>query len=380
MRIGFDGKRAVSNMTGLGNYSRLVLDVMSARYPDNKYLVYTPRRRENSRLTGIMDRNNVSLVTPDTFLGKKLSSLWRVRGITSQIVRDGVDLFHGLSNELPLTILKAGIPSVVTVHDLIFRHFPEFYKPIDRKIYDYKFRKAAQRATRVIAISRCTMRDLVELYEIDPSKIDVIYQGCDSQFRRDVSPDEVAAVKKKYCLDRPYVIGVGTIESRKNQLLTVKALGGLPEDIDVVLVGKRTPYAVEIERYAAEKHLSGRLRIIEGADFVDFPALYAGALAASYPSRYEGFGLPVIEALSVGTPVVIASGSCLEEAAGDKAPVVDPDDGDAMVSALCRLIEDSDYRSATISAGRRHALGFDDATFATEIMNTYNRAICQRNC
>lgn len=379
-RIGFDGKRAVNNMTGLGNYSRLVIDVMSACYPENEYAVYAPGRRENPRLSRLLERGNVSMVTPDTAFGRKLPSLWRVSGVTSQLVRDKIDLFHGLSNELPLTVSRAAFPTVVTIHDLIFRHFPECYKPIDRMIYDYKFRKAAERATRVIAISQCTRRDLVEMYGVDPSKIDVIYQGCDSQFRRDVTPVEIAEVKRKYGLDRPYVIGVGTIEKRKNQLLTVKALRGLPDDVGVVLVGRRRPYSAEIERYVAGHHLGGRFKVIEGADFKDFPALYAGALAASYPSRFEGFGLPVIEALSVGTPVVVASGSCLEEAAGGKAPVVGPDDSQALAFALRRLIEDSAFRAEVIADGRRHALGFDDATFAAEIMNTYNKAICQRDC
>ena len=180
LKIGFDAKRAVRNFTGLGNYSRLVIDVLSREYPANDYRLYTPSVRQNDRLKTLIGRKNVTLVTPDTATGRALPALWRVYGgLTSQIARDGIGLFHGLSNELPLDIARAGIPTVVTVHDLIFRRLPECYKPVDRAIYDYKFRHACENATRVIAISERTRDDIVELYGIKPGKIDIVYQGCD---------------------------------------------------------------------------------------------------------------------------------------------------------------------------------------------------------
>lgn len=379
MKIGFDGKRAVCNMTGLGNYSRLAVDVLSRYYPDNEYLLYTPDLRINRRILPLIARDKVSLTAPDTALGWRFLSIWREWGISSQMCRDGIDLYHGLSNELPLSIRRTGIPSVVTIHDLVFRHFPEYYKFVDRKIYDYKFRKAAENATRVIAVSECTRRDIVDSYGIDPAKIDVIYQGCDPQFHTVPTTEQVLEVVKKHNLRTPYIIGVGTIEKRKNQMLTLEALASLPEELSLVLVGRRTGYAKQIERRARRLSLSHRLRILEGINFTEFPALYAGAVASSYPSRFEGFGIPVIESLSVGTPVVVARGSCLEEAAGPAAPAVDPDSADDLAEGLRKVIYDSAFRTDSIERGRCHALSFDERTMASSLMEIYNKAICQKN-
>ncbi|MDE6438581.1 MAG: glycosyltransferase family 4 protein [Muribaculaceae bacterium] len=375
MKIGYDGKRAVQNNTGLGNYSRLLAEVLAARYPANSYTLYAPRRRDNPRLAPVLERAEVSLALPDTAFCRSHSSLWRVWGITPQLVRDGMELFHGLSGELPLNIDSAGIPSVVTVHDLIFRHFPGCYAAIDRTIYDFKFRRAARQATRVIAISECTARDLTRFYGIDPGKIDVVYQGCAAQFRRRPSDEEIAAAKARYGLSRPYVISVGTIEERKNQLLAAKGAGALPEGMEVVLVGRRTPYAAEIENYCRTGAAAGRVRIIDNAAFADLPALYAGAVCSSYASRFEGFGIPVIESLGTGTPVIVATGSCLEEASGPSAPAIDPDDVQAWVQAVRTFAENPETRSRIAAEGREYASRFSDESMAEGTMRSYMKAI-----
>lgn len=374
MKIGYDAKRAVNNNTGLGNYSRLVIDTIAST-GDDSLVLYAPKLRDNPRLTPLLELPNVTICGPDSWTGRKLSSLWRTRGITRQLRRDGIELFHGLSNELPLNILSSGIPSVVTIHDIIFRRFPHCYKLIDRKIYDYKFRKAAENATRVIAISERTRQDIIELYHIDPAKIDIVYQGCDSQFSRPVDIADIKRVREKYGIDRPYIVGVGTVEERKNQLLTVKVLRGLPDDVIAVIIGRRTRYAAEIDRFIAANGLAARVMFIEKADFADFPALYSGALLSSYPSRYEGFGIPVIESLSVGTPVIIASGSCLEEAAGADAPVVNPDGVEEFVDLARRLIDDSGYKARVVAAGQEHIKRFSPQNFAAGLRDSYRKAI-----
>ena len=166
MIIGFDGKRAVQNNTGLGNYSRLLVEVLATRFPEHLYALYAPKLRPNPRLKPLMELDNVELHTPDTASGRTFGALWRSRGITSALKEDKVSLYHGLSGELPMNIAGSGIPSVVTIHDLIFRRFPECYSAVDRRIYDYKFRHAAERADRIIAISECTRRAIMEFYNI----------------------------------------------------------------------------------------------------------------------------------------------------------------------------------------------------------------------
>ena len=171
-RIGFDGKRAVQNFTGLGNYSRYLLEAMQSCFPKNEYILYAPRERENPRLTPLLKRGNMHLRLPEKTIWKKLRPLWRVWGVTDDMENDGIVIYHGLSNELPLNIRKAtNVKSVVTIHDLIFRRLPECYPLIDRWIYDYKFRKACEQADRIIAVSECTKRDIVKDYHIAPDKI-----------------------------------------------------------------------------------------------------------------------------------------------------------------------------------------------------------------
>lgn len=375
MKIGYDGKRAVQNNTGLGNYSRLLAEVLSERYPDNGYLLYAPRRRDNARLTPVLERPNIELRLPDRGIWRRNPSLWRVWGMTPQLTRDGVELFHGLSGELPLNIRSASIPTVLTVHDLIFRHYPECYAAIDRNIYDYKFRRSAMAATRVIAISECTRRDLTAFYGIDPDKIDVVYQGCAAQFRRTPGQEEIDAVREKYGLRRPYVISVGTVEERKNQLLAAKGAEGLPDDMEVVMVGRKTPYAQTIADYCRSRRLDDRVRFIDNAAFADLPALYAGAVCSSYTSRFEGFGIPVIESLSVGTPVVVATGSCLEEAGGPAAPAIAPDDVRGWVNAVTMLTRNPDRRAGIAAEGREYVERFSDEAMADGTMRSYIKAV-----
>ena len=217
MRIGFDGKRAVQNFTGLGNYSRYVADILCHFYPENDYVLYAPKKRENKRMNLLTGQyRQLTLAYPATSFWKKLSSLWRVWGITSQLEKEGIELFHGLSNELPLNIHKSRIKSIVTIHDLIFLRYPQYYQSIDRKIYTYKFRKACENADKIIAISECTKRDIISFFHIPEEKIDVVYQGCDAQFKQTVPENTKEGIRRKYQLPQRYILYLGSIESRKN--------------------------------------------------------------------------------------------------------------------------------------------------------------------
>ena len=182
MRIGFDAKRAAQNRTGLGNYSRFVIRGLMESFPDNQYVAYIPNERRMQYFDEIPSRDKIKVCLPVAKVWRRLRSLWRVFGITDDIRKDGIDIFHGLSNELPLNIRKAGCKSVVTIHDLIFLHYPKYYHFIDRKIYNYKFRRACANADRVIAVSDFTKKEIVRYYGIGESKIDVVYQGCDPVF------------------------------------------------------------------------------------------------------------------------------------------------------------------------------------------------------
>ena len=376
MKIGFDGKRAVANMTGLGNYSRLAIESLADERRTDSLLVYTPSMRDNPRLERLLHTYNVEFRLP---AGKGLTargSLWRTWGIAGDLRKDGIDLFHGLSNELPLSIKKTGIPSVVTVHDVIYRRLPYCYKAIDRLLYDFKYGRSCHNADRIIAISARTKLDIMELYGIPEEKIDVAYQGCDPQFRVQLSESAIEAVRKKYGLPDRYLLQVGTIERRKNLELSVRALPGLPGDVTLVAVGRDNNYLEHVMRIASEAGVAERLKVLEGVPFMDLPALNQGAEAVLYPSRYEGFGIPVLEGLESLRPVVAATGSCLEEAGGNAAYYVDPDSPDQMTDILRNILTGGDPTIAErILEGKIHASRFSNSNMAADILATYRKVL-----
>lgn len=379
MTVGFDAKRAVMNNTGLGNYSRFVIDAMSALYPGNKYLLYSPREKANPRLEPLLGRDDVELRTPQGGFSRHCGAVWRSAFQIEDWARDGLTIYHGLSNEIPLTAGMAPCPTVVTIHDLIWRRVPQDYSAIDRRIYDFKYGRSARLATRIIAISEKTRDDIVNDWGIDPAKIDVIRQGCHPQFGREVPFAQKEAICARYGL-KPggYIVAVGTVESRKNQLLPVKALPGLPPEVPLVIVGRsRKGYAERIKKYMADHRIDpGRvIWLSDGVPFDELPALYNCAALSVYTSRYEGFGLPVIESISTGTPVIAATGSCLEEAGGPGAVYIDPDDDKTLAEHACEIIAKPYLRSRMVDAGRRYVRRFNTADFAKATMACYNKAL-----
>lgn len=381
MKIGFDGKRALRNMTGLGNYSRLVVESLAESYPRLDLTLYAPRDGESERLSKIRELPNVHIRLPQKGEAPLGGNLWRTRGITRLLRPEGMELYHGLSNELPLNISKSGIPSVVTMHDVIYRRLPQCYKPIDRIIYDYKYGASCRNATRIIAVSQRTKLDVMEYYGIPEEKIDVVYQGCDDIFLTQASKEQIATTLKKYGVATPYIIQVGSIEERKNAMLSVKALSALsdrpdlPADLKLVLVGRRTAYLDKVMTEAEKLGVAGRVQVLDNVMFKDLPALYQGALTAIYPSRYEGFGIPVLEALNSRIPCIAATGSCLEEAGGAEGLYIDPDNARELAEAITLVNTDLTVRNRIIEAGVRHASRFSNADIPERLMKVYRQAI-----
>lgn len=378
MTVGLDGKRAVHNNTGLGNYSRYMVNIMSLAFPSVRFCLYSPSSADNPRLTPLLARDNVDLTVPTLRPDiAPVRAFWRSIDMPLQLKNDDIAVYHGLSNELPLTI--GGVcPSVVTIHDVIYRRCPEDYSWADRKLYDFKYGRSARIATRVIAISERTKADIVNDYQIDPSKIDVIYQGVDPIFSLAVDTAARQAVRSRYSLPERFVVAVGTVQPRKNQLLALRGLAGLPSDVKLVVIGAaKGGYADEFRRETTRLGLSERVMHI-AVPFNDLPAVYSCAALSSYTSRYEGFGLPVVESLSCGTPVIACTGSCLEEAGGPGGVYVDPDDVEGWTAAAEHLLDDGVFRDKTVRLGRRHIKKFSADAFAKATMACYNKAIIEQ--
>ena len=371
--IGFEAKRANANRTGLGNYSRFVIRSLKRAGIGDRLNLYIPKRKANAEYDALLEMDGVTSHLPDRPVWRRLSALWRVFGVAQQLQRDGVKLFHGLSNELPCGLGRRGIRSVVTVHDLIFRILPGCYKPVDRWIYTWKFRSACRRADRIVAVSECTKRDIVRLFGIDPAKIEVIYQGCDEMFAERRSAAELDRAAREYGLPERYLLNVGTREERKNLLEVVQALEHLPAEIHLVAVGGRTAYTARVERYAAEHGLTDRIHLLHKVTYRDLPLLYARAEVMVYPSRYEGFGIPIIEALNAGIPVVAATGSCLEEAGGPDQLYVSPDDPAELARAVSRILDDPELRRTLAERGRAYVERFRMEVVGPQMADLYGR-------
>jgi glycosyltransferase involved in cell wall biosynthesis len=371
MHIGFDAKRVFHNATGLGNYARDVLRILHRRRPEHAYYAYTPGK---GRLPFDVAGDRFHVRGPRGLLGRALPALWRTRGIVSDLRADGIRLFHGLSNELPLGIEGSGVASVVTIHDLIFERLPELYPPLDRRIYAAKARSAAARAGVVVAISEQTKQDVVQFYGVDPARVRVVYQTCHELFRSPVPEERLRVVRARHQLPQTFLLAVGTIERRKNLLLVLRALEKLP-GVQLVAVGRSTPYAEELHTYARARGLAERVRLLSGVPTEELAAMYRLATVAVYPSIFEGFGLPIVEALFSGTPVVTTRGGCFAEAGGPESAYVDPHDPEELREVLAALLADPARRAIMAEAGRRHAARFAEEAIADAMFAAYDVAL-----
>lgn len=388
--IGFDAKRAAYNGTGLGNYSRFVIEGLAeamtahtaADLPETLYLAAARQNKRplSAAYSRLFERYPESLAAlqPKGFWAKRFPALWRRYGMGRTLEKAGVGLYHGLSNELPVGLAHRGILSVVTVHDLIFLVYPQFYKPIDRLIYTIKARQACRQADRILAVSECTKRDIVRYFGANPDKIDVIYQGCEPQYAENPGPSATTAVRRRYGLPEDFLLFVGSIEERKNLGIAVEALArlrGTHPALHLVAVGKRTPYTARVEARAAALGLQDRLHCLHGVPDEDLRALYHAARIFIYPSRYEGFGIPIVEAIHAGLPVIAATGSCLEEAGGPACRYIAPDDAPAWAEAIAGLLSDADARARIVTEAQAYVRRFDRAAVTQQLIALYKELL-----
>lgn len=375
MNIGYDAKRFFNNFTGLGNYSRFIVDAVSRYYPDNQYYLYSPKVKSHPEIDQIVSRDQVHVIKPGTIGSISfLKSIWRSWGMSMHPTMNALDIYHGLSHELPIG-LPSYIKKVVTVHDLIFLRYPQFYNPIDVRIYKAKVKSACNRADRIVAISQQTKDDLIHFLNIEPSKIDVIYQGCHPIFKQIVPPIQLEVVRAKYNLPQEYLLNVGTIESRKNAALIVDALAQLPaeERKPLVIVGRETEYKKTITELAARQGILDKVIFIHNASFIDLPAIYQMAFLFIYPSLFEGFGIPLVEAIESSVPVITSQGSCFSEAAGPDAIYVDSANSHELMLAIQRVASNETLRKNMIEAGKRYISRFESVQIASDLFNVYNR-------
>lgn len=379
MNIGFDAKRAYHNGTGLGHYSRNLLHSLSAYYPEHQYYLFNPKPANRFQLQG----NNLIEILPQGILNKLFSSAWRSSWVKKDLQKLKISLYHGLSHEIPVGIQKTAIKSVVTIHDLIHERHPEQYNAIDVKIYSKKFRYACAHADKVIAISEQTKKDIIEFYKTPEEKITVCYQSCNPAFSKTVSDEEKRRIKERYGLPEQYFLYVGSIIERKNLLNICKAIFLLRNELNIplVVIGDGGKYKQQVKDYIKQNGLENRIMFLSEnskaesspsfQSAADFPAIYQSAVAMIYPSFFEGFGIPVLEALWSKLPVITSNVSCLPEAGGDAAYFVDPVGAEEIAAAMKRIYSDQALVAAMVEKGWRHAQKFTPERSAASVMTVY---------
>lgn len=297
--------------------------------------------------------------------------MWTHRALAREVLQRPPAVLFVPAHVLPFVVPVWRLPaSVVTIHDLGYRYFPATHPWRQRLYLDWSTQWNALAATRLIAISQATRADLMRFYATPPGKITVVHEARPQ--RSPDAPTMLTTVRERYALERPYLLYVGTIHPRKNLARLIEAYAKLvaigETAYDLVLAGGQGWLSEPLYEVAQRLHLTERVRFLGYVPDADVIALYQGAHVFCFPSLYEGFGLPILEAQAYGVPVMTATNSALPEIAGDAALLVDPTDVDAIADAMLRLSRDEPLRQKLIAAGYENVKRFSWEKAARETL------------
>lgn len=369
MRVGIDYTAAVRQQAGIGRYTRGLIGALAALDRETSYVLLSAGRDRSGRRWPVNFRQR-ALPLSD----RHLALLWqRLRlPLPVEAFTGKLDLFHSPDFVLPPV---ARARAVLTVHDLSFLRYPEcFSKPLLAYLL-HSVPPAVRRADAILADSESTRRDLVELLQVDEERIAVIYPGVEPHFGPAGDEAALRAILARYGLRQPYLLSVGTLQPRKNFVRLIRAYHALRQERRIphqlVIAGGRGWLSDEIHATIAALRLEGQVRLTGFVADEHLPALYQGAALFAFPSLYEGFGIPVLEAMACGAPVVTSTVSSLPEAAGEAALLVDPNDVDALTEALWRALDDDALRNALRARGFEQVKRFSWAESARRLRAVY---------
>lgn len=380
MRIGYDGKRATQNFRGLGNYSRGIIEGL-LDYSNEEIFLYTSSVKD-PRAIAWLDScqkadspNRFHLTLPQNRINSFFPAAWRSFFILNELKKDSLDLFHGLSHEIPFGINKFPFKSVVTIHDLIFLRYPEYFPWIDRQTYYAKFKYSTSNADLVIAICEQTKKDLIELMGVEEKKIVVHYQSCDPVFYEIFSKIQIDQKLKDYGILKPYILNVGAFEERKNQKNLIHAFANSNHtyEHDLILIGNGKKYLDECKQLVNDLNISNRVKFLSNVSFRDLPYLYQGAALFCFPSFFEGFGLPIVEALFSKIPVITSFGSCFPESAGENSEYINPASIVDIADKIKLVLHSSELRDKMITEGYQFVQKFHRKNSTIQLLDCYSR-------
>ncbi|HVU11289.1 MAG TPA: glycosyltransferase family 1 protein [Phototrophicaceae bacterium] len=366
--IAIDYTPAYEQGGGIGRYVRELVAALARQPAEHEYRLFVSGAKTLPTAPGTNFVWKSTRLTPKT-----LARLWQRAQIPlpAEFFTGAVDLYHATDFVLPPTRAR----SLLTVHDLSFVRVPEAASPALKAYLDAVVPRSVRRADHVLADSQATKDDLIALYNTPAEKITVLLSGVDARFHRVDDPN----VRAKYKIPaRPYIFSVGTVQPRKNYSRLIQALAVLRSrghDLDLVIAGGRGWLEDPIYASIRDAQMNDYVHFIGFADDADLPALYSAAQVTAIPSLYEGFGIPVLESMACGTPVVTSNVSSLPEVAGDAALTITPTDLDALIDALERLITDETLRSVLITKGLTRAREFTWDRSALQLRQIYDQML-----
>jgi glycosyltransferase involved in cell wall biosynthesis len=366
--VGLDYTPAYEQGGGIGRYVRELTAALSRQSAEFDYHLFVAGAQQ-SQLPSSLGKHFVW--KPSRLTPKWLARIWHRAHLLLpvEVFVGRIDLFHATDFVLPPTLSRTR--SLLTVHDLSFVRVPLAASPGLKAYLNQVVPLSVRRADHVLADSIATKDDLVALYGVSPAKVTVLLSGVGAQFHFD---DSQLNPKSRYIPSFPYILSVGTVQPRKNYGRLIQALVALRSrnyDVHLVIAGGSGWLTDSIYETIESTHMQNFVHFIGFADDTDLPALYSGATCFAFPSLYEGFGLPVLEAMACGTPVVTSNVSSLPEVAGDAALMVNPYDVEAIADALRRLIDDSALRTELIEKGRIRASHFSWDNSAQHLLQIY---------
>jgi glycosyltransferase involved in cell wall biosynthesis len=370
-RIAIDYTAAVQQRAGIGRYVR---ELVAALLKQDGQLEYRLFAASPSPLPDLPFR-----VRRLPFHDRWLMRLWhRARvPLPVELITGPIDLYHSPDFTLPPTLPRTR--TLLTVHDLSFVRDPDSAADSLRAFLSVVVPRSVARADHVLADSQATKEDLIELWATPADKVTVLYCGVDPRFRPVTAPPALAAVRARYGLGHgPFILSVSTLQPRKNYRRLIQAFAPLAErhpDLSLVIGGGKGWRYDEILAEPERLGIAGRVLFPGFIQDSDLPALYSAAVALAYPSLYEGFGLPVLEAMACGTPVMSSDRSSLPEVTADAGLQADPLDVEAWTAGLTALVEDTTLRERLVDRGLQRARSFNWDRAAGELLDVYRRLL-----
>jgi glycosyltransferase involved in cell wall biosynthesis len=379
MRIGIDYTAALRQGGGIGRYTRNLVQALAAQ--DGRY-EYVLLAAGGWGAAGTKPWPSNFRLRSFPLSDRWLSVIWqRLRlPLPVQLVSGHLDLFHSPDFVLPPV---GRTPTVLTVHDLSFLRLPQFFVPAFRTYLEAAVSRAVRRADHILADSESTRRDLAELLAVPASKVSVLYPGVEDRFGPVEDQEVLSRVRARYDLPARFVLGVGTLQPRKNFEGLVEAFGRLLAaghdlpDMGLVIAGGKGWLGADLLALAARHGFQERVVLPGFVDDEDLPALYTLAAALAFPSWYEGFGLPLLEAMACGTPVVSADNSSLPEVVGDAGLLVDAGSPEELANAMAVLLLHDGQRRQLVEAGQRQARRFTWERAARQLLQVYQSTCCR---